>query len=106
MGLCLTGKERISNKSMLQTVGMQVEHGCGRAEVMTAWSCGGAENRFSENCNLLQAVDGAAAQLGVRLLGIGEALRHGLEVGGFGRVRPATVEPDLREGGVLCCIND
>ena len=45
--------------------------------------------------DLLQAVDAAAVQLGVRLLGDGEALGHGLEVGGVGGVRPAAVEPDL-----------
>ena len=54
--------------------------------------------RASEDRDLLQVLDGAAPQLGVRLLGIGEALRHGLEVGGVGRVRPAAMEPDLFEG--------
>ncbi len=53
------------------------------------------EPRAREERDLLQAVDGASAQLGVLLLGDGEAFRHGLEVGGVGGVRPAAVEPDL-----------
>ncbi len=57
--------------------------------------CG--ENRASEDRDLLQLLDGAAPQLGVRLLGFGESLRHGLEVRGVGRVRPAAMEPDLFE---------
>ncbi len=52
-----------------------------------------------EDRDLLQAVYGAAAQVGVLLLGGGEAVGHGLEVGGVCRVRPAAVEPDLRGWG-------
>ena len=64
-----------------------------------------------QSSDLLKGFEFALEQLGVRELGVGETLRHVLEVRGILWVRPSAAHPDLRAfqvrgwTGVLCTIS-